>query len=298
MTTVLVVDDSPIDRRLAGGILEKDSVWEVQYAADAEEALESIRSRAPDLIITDMQMPEMNGLELLTAVRREYPSIPVILMTAKGSEELAAEALRSGANSYVPKRALAADLIDTARRVLVATREEQSLSQLMRRLTSRHEIFTLETDLDLLMSMCRYLQQTLADIWGLDKIDRLRMGTAFEEALLNAYYHGNLEVSSRLKQTDHHEFYALANSRLKLEPYATRQIVVKFSVDDRQSLVTVEDQGPGFNPQMLPDPTNPENLDLPSGRGVMLMRAFMDDVYYNDAGNAVTLVKRRPPLRR
>ncbi|HTN02580.1 MAG TPA: response regulator, partial [Planctomycetaceae bacterium] len=57
MTTVLVVDDSPIDRRLAGGILEKDSVWEILYAGDAEDALDAVRRQPPDLIITDMQMP-------------------------------------------------------------------------------------------------------------------------------------------------------------------------------------------------------------------------------------------------
>lgn len=297
MTTVLVVDDSPIDRRLAGGILEKDSVWEILYAGDAEDALDAVRRQPPDLIITDMQMPEMNGLELLTAVRREYPAMPIILMTAKGSEELASEALRVGANSYVPKRSLATDLVEISRRVLAATRDEQSLSQLMRRLTTRHEVFTLETDLDLLMSMCRYLQQVLTESWGLEKIERLRLGTALEEALLNAYYHGNLEVSSALKLTNHHDFYAMANARLTQEPYGNRRITVKFSLDDRQALITVEDEGPGFNPQTLPDPTNTENLDLPCGRGVMLMRAFMDDVAYNDAGNAVTLVKRRP-LRR
>lgn len=297
MTTVLVVDDSPIDRRLAGGILEKDSVWEILYAGDAEDALDAVRRQPPDLIITDMQMPEMNGLELLTAVRREYPAMPIILMTAKGSEELAAEALRVGANSYVPKRSLATDLVEISRRVLAASREEQSLSQLMRRLTTRHEVFTLETDLDLLMSMCRYLQQVLTESWGLEKIERLRLGTALEEALLNAYYHGNLEVSSALKLTNHHDFYAMANARLAQEPYGNRRITVKFSLDDRQALITVEDEGPGFNPQTLPDPTNTENLDLPCGRGVMLMRAFMDDVAYNDAGNAVTLVKRRPIRR-
>lgn len=297
MTTVLVVDDSPIDRRLAGGILEKDSVWEVHYASDAEDALDAVRHHPPDLIITDMQMPEMNGLELLTAVRREFPALPIILMTAKGSEELAAEALRVGANSYVPKRTLATDLVETSRRVLAATREEQSLSQLMRRLTTRHEVFTLETDLDLLMSMCRYLQQTLAESWGLDKIERLRLGTALEEALLNAYYHGNLEVSSELKLMNHQDFYATANARLVQEPYAGRRITVKFSLDENQALITVEDQGPGFDPHILPDPTNPENLDLPCGRGVMLMRAFMDDVTYNESGNAVTLSKRRPIRR-
>ena len=55
----------------------------------------------------------------------------------------------------------------------------------------------------------------------------------------------------------------------------------------------MRDEGSGFDPGALPDPLDPENLEKASGRGVLLMRAFMDDVRYNDAGNEVTLVLRR-----
>ena len=51
------------------------------------------------------------------------------------------------------------------------------------------------------------------------------------------------------------------------------------------------DQGPGFNPQTLLDPTDPANLDKATGRGIFLMRAFMDEMYFNEAGNSVTLKK-------
>ena len=57
--------------------------------------------------------------------------------------------------------------------------------------------------------------------------------------------------------------------------------------------VSIRDEGDGFDPSKLPDPTDPENLDRPCGRGVMLMRAFMDDVRYNATGNEVTLVRKR-----
>jgi serine/threonine-protein kinase RsbW len=56
--------------------------------------------------------------------------------------------------------------------------------------------------------------------------------------------------------------------------------------------VTIEDEGPGFNPEEVPDPTDFENLDKPSGRGIVLMRAFMDEVLYNDRGNQLTFCKR------
>jgi anti-sigma regulatory factor (Ser/Thr protein kinase) len=55
----------------------------------------------------------------------------------------------------------------------------------------------------------------------------------------------------------------------------------------------IRDEGPGFNPFVLPDPTAPENLDKLSGRGLLLIRTFMDDVSYNETGNQITLVKRR-----
>ncbi len=55
----------------------------------------------------------------------------------------------------------------------------------------------------------------------------------------------------------------------------------------------IRDQGRGFDPNSLPDPTDPANLEKAAGRGVLLMRSFMDEVSYNDRGNSVTLVKRR-----
>ena len=94
MPTVLVVDDSEVDRRIVGGLLEKHGGCVVNYAPDGKAALAQIESAIPDLVLTDLQMPEMNGLELVAAIKGDYPLTPVILMTAQGSEEIAAEALR------------------------------------------------------------------------------------------------------------------------------------------------------------------------------------------------------------
>src|SRR5580692_1676822 len=108
MMTVLVVDDSPLDRRLAGALLKRGG-FEVDQAQHGKAALARMEEARPDLVLTDMQMPEMDGLELVEAVRARFPDVPVILMTAHGSEELAVTALQRGAASYVPKRSLAHD---------------------------------------------------------------------------------------------------------------------------------------------------------------------------------------------
>jgi len=293
MTTVLIVDDSPIDRRLVAGILERNSDWTIRSAIDGLEAMASVVEHMPDLVVTDMQMPQMNGLELVTSLRQQFPQIPVVLMTAQGSEELAVQALRAGAASYVPKRTLALDLQPTVRRVLTAATDIRSQAALMNRLEQRRESYRIETELPLVMALSRQVQHELGELWSLEKTDRLRIGTALEEALLNAFYHGNLEISSSLKESDYAEFYALAERRCQESPYSNRRIQLDLEVTPVVATITILDEGRGFNPASLPDPTDVENLDRPSGRGVMLMRAFMDDIRYNTTGNQVTLIKRR-----
>ncbi|HUQ70860.1 MAG TPA: response regulator, partial [Planctomycetaceae bacterium] len=117
MTTVLVVDDSVTDRRLAGGLLTRHPGWDVQYATDGRDALDKIELHVPDLVVTDLNMPELDGLELVRIIRETYPLVPVILMTNQGSEQIAVRALQTGASSYVPKSRLAVDLEDTVQQV-------------------------------------------------------------------------------------------------------------------------------------------------------------------------------------
>lgn len=293
MTTILVVDDSTVDRTLAAGLLAKQANWEVLQAADGKSALSIIKASVPDVVVTDLQMPEMNGLELIASARKTHSTVPFVLMTSKGSEEIAVEALQSGASSYVPKRSLSTMLVDTLQRLLAAKQETQQHSELMNRMKERFEAFDLENDVSLLMALSRHLQSLLADSWGLERTDRLRVGTALEEALLNAMYHGNLEVSSELKEQDHQAFYNLAEQRRQADPWIHRRLHVRIWLTAHQAKFVIRDDGGGFDPKKLPDPTDPENLARPYGRGVMLMRAFMDDVAYNQSGNEVTLVRNR-----
>lgn len=294
MTLVLVVDDSPIDRALAGGLLKKQAKCEVIYADDGKQGLQSACDNHPDLIVTDMQMPIMNGLEMVAKLRQQELQTPVILMTATGSEDLAVQALHAGASSYVPKRSLAAQLVDTVRSVLNVANEDREQTMLMGRLQSHTETFLLQNRAEECRSLTRHLQVTLARLWNINLTLRLRVGLAVEEALLNALYHGNLEVSSKLKELPDNSFYDLANQRQTEQPFSDRRIVVTSQTTMTETRYVITDEGPGFDIKNLPDPTDPENIIRPSGRGVMLMNAFMDEVKYNERGNQVTLVKRKP----
>ena len=295
MVTVLIVDDPSTDRLLATGLLKKsDTEWQIYHAIDGKDALDKIEMHVPDIVITDMQMPEMNGLELVTAATLQYPLIPFILMTSQGSEKIAVEALQTGAASYVPKRLLAADLQLTVERVLAMSGKDRQRARLKSRIKQQRVELELEMDLSLIAASVNYLQQLVAESHHCNESDQLRLGVALEEALVNAYYHGNLGLSSDLRDQEIDTFYSEAAERVKADPYCYRKVFIQADITAEEMRFQICDEGEGFDPSLLPDATDPENLIRPCGRGILLMRTFMDDVIFNDCGNVVTLIKRQP----
>src|SRR5579859_3625476 len=134
-TTVLVVDDAPVDRLVTGATIDQMPGWRAVYAESGADALAAIARDRPRIVLTDLNMPGMDGLALVAEVRRSYPAVPVVLMTAYGNEEIALEALQAGAASYVPKKCLERDLASTLERVAAAAQLEGRHQRLLERLT-------------------------------------------------------------------------------------------------------------------------------------------------------------------
>lgn len=293
MPTILIVDDSTTDRRLAGGLLGQIDDSSIEYAVDGGDALLKMELHMPDVVVTDLDMPSINGLELVEVIRKAHPITPVILMTAQGSEEIAVKALRAGASSYVPKRHLNQQLSDTVRQVLRAARIDRAHTRLLRRMTKQELEFIIENDSELLGSVTQFLQDTAFAMGICDESDRLRVGVAIQEALTNASYHGNLELDSSLREADHRAYYELALQRAALPPWSTRRIFVNAKYTPEEAVFRIRDEGAGYNTDNLQNPTDPANLERPCGRGLLLIHSFMDEVRRNSTGNEVTLVKRR-----
>ncbi len=98
--------------------------------------------------------------------------------------------------------------------------------------------------------------------------DTFGIHLAAEEAMVNAIKHGN-----------------------KQDP--NKSVHVDMRVGKQRVFIRITDEGPGFDPEDVPDPTLDENLEIPSGRGVMLIKAYMTDVQYNEQGNSVCMEKTR-----
>lgn len=290
MAIVLIVDDSAVDRCLVGEYLQEDADLRVDFAANGREALAKLAQDPVDLILTDLMMPEIDGLELVGTVRRDYPLVPVILMTSQGNEEIAVQALHAGAASYVSKQMLHRKLLETVHRVLAVASRRRCHSRLMECMTDSRFTFTLNNDCALFTPLIVYLQETASQMGICNDGERTRIGVALEEALANALYHGNLEIDSQLRDDDQ-AYYALVEDRMGKTPYRNRRLNIEVSLSRDKAVFVIRDEGRGFDPTTLPDPTDPANLEKASGRGILLMRMFMDEVAFNSVGNVVTLVK-------
>lgn len=289
MHRILVAEDSPIDQMLVRRLLSGKNL-EVEIVGDGIQALTRLESFDADLVVTDLQMPNMGGLELVKQLRAKKIGIPVVLITGKGSESAAMEALRCGATSFSPKSQLSRDLTRTVDQCLEIAQRMRYTHDTQLMPAPGNQTFVLENELSLIGPTIENLQNSLPS-WS-DR-DRLQIGMAMDEAIVNAMHHGNLEVESSLREEDEKNYYAAIAERKRRKPFCDRRVHIEAEFSEQHICVQISDEGPGFNPGSIADPREPENLNRVSGRGLLLIKSFMDQVAHNQAGNQITMTKLR-----
>ncbi|MCA9066168.1 MAG: response regulator, partial [Planctomycetaceae bacterium] len=289
MPKILLVDDSPFSLRLASAALESLHGCSVICAEDGYTALELLSIERFDLMITDLNMPNMDGLGLIREVQRRWPELPSIVITAYGSEAVATQALQAGAFSYVPKSHLREELANTVRSVLKATDRQRNEEQLLCSVVEQSLTLTLPNYEARISPTIDYVQKLVAAMRLFPPARLMHLRVALEEALSNAIVHGNLEISSSLRERDDGCHTKLIRERRHQSPYDSRRVTIEIHLNRHSATFVIRDEGPGFNLTSIPDPTAVENLLRPSGRGIAMMHALLDGVQYNDAGNEVTL---------
>ena len=241
-------------------------------------------------MLTDLQMPDVDGLQLVNSINEKYPDVPVVLMTAHGSEVIAAQALASGAASYVPKSDLAENLVETVMHILAMSDSDARYKKLMRCARKVDFEFDLENDLKILDPLIDLVQQVVSSQDILDSTNRVRMCVAVEHAIQNAMVRGNLEISR--------DEYPVLNPNIvdeksQLPEFADRRVYFRVSVTHDQVDFVIKDQGPGFDTTAIPAAENPDSFKDGMGRGLVLMQAFMDEVIFDNGGREVRMMKRR-----
>lgn len=287
MPTILIVDDSSLERQRMKYLLEDESEYTYLTADDGHDALELIRRQPPDIVLTDMLMPDMDGLGLVQAIRQDFPGLPVILATAFGNEDIVLKALNSGAAQYIPKRFLSRDLSSTFRDVLATAKIAQRQQRLLTCMTEGKNRFTLENDYELIEPLVAHLQNQFRMMNLGDENDSMQVGIALYEAFRNAMFHGNLGLESALRIEGEGKYFELARQRASQMPYKDRRLHITATSNIHGAVYVVQDEGQGFDPTAVPDPLDINNMEEHSGRGLLLIRSFMHTVSFNEQGNKI-----------
>lgn len=288
MATILLVDHSQVDRRLATRRLESKSSWTIVSAATPEQGLEILSHLPCDLLIVSPAHCFEGSTILIRRARDLDPEFPVVILSDRADDTCGIARLCLHAQAYVCKHEINETLVDEVEAVLRGERARQLELNLLRRRIRYRQDFEVENDTKYIPALVEQLLDAVAVVCS-DSAARMKMGIALEEALLNAMIHGNLEVSSELRQREDDSFQKLIAARQRNPIYSNRKVIV--GVDARVDRVefTIEDEGPGFDVQSLPDPAREDRIHIPSGRGVMMMRTLMDEVAFNSQGNKVIL---------
>ncbi len=296
MSNILLVEDSPTQAMQMKLLLES-AAHSVTCCDDGTTALEQLQSGTCELVVTDLELPMMNGLDLIKQMQCDFPQIPAVLVTGQGSERLAAEALRAGATAYVPKSLVDDLLLGTVEDVLGVMRTDRSYAELIDCTVENRLVFELPNKLELLSTAIDLTMQLASGMQLLSGIDRYRVGMALQQAASNAIYRGNLGLSrEQWHQTSNEEngdgqLSPVVAERLQAAPYQHRKVHYDARLMRDVIRVVIRDEGNGFDFRSIANENDPQAMSAASGRGLVLIRSFMDKVSFNDSGNEITLIK-------
>ena len=293
VSRILLID--PCDEYRSGieELVDYDFALGLEHVESAAEALMRIAEDPPLLILSEIDLPDMSGFDLVREIRSRGIIAPVILLAAKGSEDSALQAFAVGAVSYLPKRHLLQKLSPIIESLLATAKKQRVLMHIVERIKRYDTHFVCENKPSLVAQLIEFIQDRLEQLNLMSEETKWMIGIALEEAILNGIYHGNLELSSDLKQDGSNRFYELAEARLAMEPYASRKLHIDLHLDRTQACIVIRDEGTGFDVNKLADCTIDGGLERASGRGILMIRSFMDEVIYNETGNEITLIKRK-----
>ncbi|HWF11903.1 MAG TPA: response regulator [Bryobacteraceae bacterium] len=276
---ILIVDDDPDIHQFLTVALQPTGCH-VETASDGLEGLRRIESSPWDLVITDVIMPEMNGIELLERTHRVRPALPVVVMTVDSSAERIVTAIREHAYAWLQKPfSLQAirDLVDTALYDGRLDNDIEIISASPRWLELR-----LRCDMKVAWRALHFLREME---YGLSPGERENVALAFRELLFNAIEHGG--------GSDPNVY-----------------VTVTYTKADGALLFRVRDPGPGFSFDRLRHAaiSNPPDSPVehvltratlgmrPGGFGILLTRSLVDELIYNEKGNEALLIRyNRPP---
>ncbi|OHD64671.1 MAG: hypothetical protein A2176_10205 [Spirochaetes bacterium RBG_13_51_14] len=291
---ILVVDDEEMIRyslqkklsRLGYKVISMEKAEDVLYLLKNGEKI--------DLIITDIKLRKMDGIELLRRIHGLDEPIPVLIITGHGNVEDAIRALRYGASDFIRKPFDINDVASSVRAILNRKHEKTLAERFARYVVYEKGCYRIPIDESITNAISYHLTKDLVPSGICNTTTAENLALALQEAISNAMYHGCLEISSSIREDYGIKGYNDEIEKRKADSrYMDRHVTINYDLNRDYVEYLIEDEGPGFDYNTLPDPRDPENFFRNSGRGLLIIRIHMDEVTWNETGNILRLRKYR-----
>lgn len=287
--SIMVVDDDEDIRAMICRHFRRAGMIATEMK-DAESAIESYDEINPTAVISDVKMPKMTGLDLLTALKKKNNNAIVVLMSGHGDKQILFEALRGGATGFFQKPFNLGELTSFVLRAIRQSRDPSIDHLLSPHLASEHKRYEFGSHGIDIAPIVDQITLNLKLWVSESELVNLRIG--IYEMIENAIEHGNLGISFNEKTENIAEgTYAQLVNELAADPEnKDKRVRVESEFKNGEFQVTIDDDGDGFDWRRLSD-FEMELQSLYNGRGIILTEIYYDDVSYNEKGNAVTLTK-------
>lgn len=262
--------------------------YEVILAETGNQGIEKFREYRPDIVISDMRLPDKNGNIVVKEIKRIDKDVPIIIITGYSDKQLILSAMQNGALDLLKKPFKPKDLrylinkIETLFKKIKVKISSSFVEWEKRELHLENDIYIISPVVNFIFSNIDYICEDVSF-----------MKNGLQEILINAVEHGNLDISYEEKQQllEKGDYNRSLKMKSSLPAYRDRYVSIKvFSTPDYLKII-VRDMGNGFDLSAIPDPQNPENFLKESGKGILMALHAYDKVEFNDIGNCVTLVK-------
>ena len=286
---VLVVEDDYSSRELLKICIEKEG-YQCQTANDGVDGFNLFKKFNPDLIISDVRMPNMTGMELLESIRKISKDVIIVFITGHGNEELALQALQLGANNYLKKPVDITEIKALTNRYYDVIKSKAIQSNIVDLIKHREMEIEIESDMNLVQSLANYLSEKTGNFF--DSKERMRIELGINELLINAIEHGNWEITYEEKNLALLEdrIGELYKSKREDPDIIDKKVVVKYKQSEKFCEWIITDDGKGFDWKSVPNPVDIQ-LSRINGRGILLSKLQFDEMEYLGKGNSVRIKK-------
>jgi DNA-binding response OmpR family regulator len=289
-----VVDDAVTDRTLLASLSRRRG-FAVVEVSDGRSALECARRLQPDVILLDIGLPDVNGLAVLADIREETPLLPVVIVSSSDDAAYVQDALDLGAVNFVKKPIEAEEFRFVLDRIYRALREESDLREVLTRIVERRTVMTCPSQPGGLSQVVTYLGRELKNHYPGYVLPLADIKLALFEALANAMEHGNLEISFAEKSAAMSVsggMEVLMRERMADPTRSRRAVHLTAIYSNDQVEYRIRDEGLGFDPEEFQKERALADTTALHGRGLALIRHYMDDVRWNPQGNEIRMVRK------